>query len=159
MGKFLEGCAQSLTLYVRKWAWLNATPLTRETHSAEPTLTRLEKARRDRGDEFFQPLMPVVPAHDQLVTYLFEVGPTINGAPISHTDIAFWRRNTYTPLDAWEARTLRALSVEYAAESARATDPACPSPTEPVITRAMRDDVALKMRAMMRSLVSHKESP
>jgi hypothetical protein len=154
VGKFLEGCAQGLTLYVRKWAWLNAIPLSRETHSAEPTLNRLEKARRDRGDEFFLPLMPEVPAHDQLVTYLFEVGPTINGAPISHTDIYTWQRNTYTRLDAWEARTLRALSVEYAAETARATDPACPSPTEPVITRAMRDEVALRMRAMMRSLCS-----
>lgn len=103
------------------------------------------------------PEMPVVVAHDQLASFLWEVGPTSGPHPISHTDIFTWQANTFVSLNAWEARTLRHLSVEYVSECARATDPECPSPTEPVMTEAKRDEVARRVRAMLRSYMKPTE--
>ncbi len=60
-----------------------------------------------------------------LLGYLFEVGPAMHtgmgDAPLSHSEIAAWQANTGIRLTAWEARTLRRLSVDYVNETARAT--------------------------------------
>lgn len=96
--------------------------------------------------------MPVVVAHDQLASFLWEVGPTVGGHAIGHTDIYTWQRNTFRHLDAWEAKTLRLLSLEYVAESARATDINCPSPTQVVMTESRRAEIARQMQEMLRGL-------
>ncbi len=81
-----------------------------------------------------------------LVEYLWEIGPTVpagmGAAPIAHSEIAAWQANTGIPLDAWEARLLRDLSLAYLAESNRATDHGAPPPWQPVITEATPDDAA-----------------
>lgn len=144
-------------LYVRKWAWLNTAPILRDRQSTGPTLTRLEEARQSLGDDDFNPEMPVVVGHDQLASFLWEVGPTTGGHAITHVDIACWQHNTHIHLDAWEARTLRRLSLEYAGECARATDPNCPSPTQIVMTVQRREEVAKQMKAMLSALANQKE--
>lgn len=67
-----------------------------------------------------------------LVTYLFELGPTLsNGmgeAPISHTELRDWQYNTGIELDSWEVRTMHRLSLEYLSESQRATKSDAPAP-------------------------------
>ena len=69
-----------------------------------------------------------------MVGYLFEVGPTVaagmGAGPVSHLEIAAWKSNTGIDLDAWEARTLRSLSQDYASESHKATARDCPPPWE-----------------------------
>ena len=63
-----------------------------------------------------------------LAELLFEIGPTLGEASITHTELAAWQRNTGAVLTPWEARMLKWLSREYMDESAHATDAARPSP-------------------------------
>lgn len=67
-----------------------------------------------------------------MVEWLFELGPTVaagmGAGPITHGDIADFQSNTGIDLDAWQARTLRRLSLDYLAESHKATKPDCPPP-------------------------------
>lgn len=67
-----------------------------------------------------------------LAEYLFEIGPTVpagmGAGPITHTEIRAWSENTGIELDAWEARTLRRLSIDYANESHKARDRTRPAP-------------------------------
>jgi hypothetical protein len=67
-----------------------------------------------------------------LVNYLFETGPTVvNGmgeSPISQGDIASFQSNTGIELSAWEARTLRRLSLVYISASFKAKEPEAPAP-------------------------------
>lgn len=77
---------------------------------------------------------PEMPSCDALylVDYLFEVGPVASSGmgpvPLSHAEISAWQHNTGIALDAWEARTLRALSLIYLGESQRATALDHPAP-------------------------------
>lgn len=48
--------------------------------------------------------------------------------PIGYADIQAWQQVTGIPLTAWESGMLRALSREYCAEIAMATDPALAAP-------------------------------
>lgn len=79
-------------------------------------------------------LDPALPPCDApyLADYLFEIGPSASGGmgdgPIGHGDIAAWMANTGIRLTPWEARTLRRLSVDYVAESHKATKRNCPAP-------------------------------
>lgn len=72
--------------------------------------------------------MPPADCADYLVAILFEIGPTMAGgmgaAPITHGEIMAWKINTCTALSAWEARTLKRLSLEYlsASHAAEARD-------------------------------------
>ena len=67
-----------------------------------------------------------------LAGYLFEIGPTVaagmGDGPITHGDIAAWMRNTGIRLSPWQARTLRRLSLDYLAESNKATERGHPAP-------------------------------
>lgn len=59
-----------------------------------------------------------------LVGYLFEIGPTMGEAPLTHGEIESWMCNTGIRLSTWETRTLKRLSIEYLGESRLATDAA-----------------------------------
>ena len=67
-----------------------------------------------------------------MVAYLFEIGPTqptgAGPAPIDHIAISAWQQNTGIELSAWEARTLRRLSIDYINECHRAKENYCKPP-------------------------------
>lgn len=63
-----------------------------------------------------------------LADYLFEVGPGVSGAAVTHGELDSWQRNTGITLNTWEARTIRRLSIDYLNEAHRATKPDCPAP-------------------------------
>lgn len=159
MVKFLEGLGDELSLYVRHCAWLNAVP--EESGSDQPTkkkpVTRREALRKElKMAETEELEMPPCDAQF-LVGYLFEIGPTQGGgmgdAPLSHTEIEAFQRNTGIELDAWGARTLRRMSADYLAESQRAVAEDCPAPwQEAPYARPSRALVADRMRAATRAL-------
>lgn len=68
----------------------------------------------------------------RLLGYLFEVGPTIPAGmgegPVTHSEIDAWQNNTGIQLNAWESRTLRRLSQDYAGQSHKSTARDCPAP-------------------------------
>jgi len=84
-----------------------------------------EVSRREAMTE--APDMPPCEAM-YLAGYLFEIGPRVGEGAVTHGEIESWQRNTGIPLDAWEARMLRALSVEYLNEAHKATARDCPAP-------------------------------
>ena len=103
-----------------------------------------------------EPAMPPCDA-EFMVAYLFEVGPTVaagmGAGPITHGDIADWQSNTGIELDAWQARTLRRLSLDYLAESHKASKPDCPPPwVHPDEVKAAPSRAAEDLRASIRAL-------
>lgn len=60
-----------------------------------------------------------------VAAYLFEIGPVLHGGmgdyPLTHSELRAWMDNTGVELTAWEARTIRRLSMEYLSEQQRAT--------------------------------------
>ena len=92
-----------------------------------------------------------------IVSYLYEIGPTLpNGmgeAPLSHTEIGAWQRNTGIFLDAWEARLIHRASLEYLSESQRATSPDAEAPwADAPYVKPAPNNVALRMQAAMQEL-------
>lgn len=63
-----------------------------------------------------------------LVGYLFEIGPRVGEGAVTHGEIEAWQRNTGIMLNSWEARMLRALSVEYLNQARLSTARDCPPP-------------------------------
>ncbi len=147
MGKFFEGLYQALTLHVRHAAWLHAVPEPKggkRIQGAPPPLSRLNQIYADRKaskDDNRAIDMPPCDGVQYLVTYLWDVGPTINTpmgeAPVSHTEIAHWQDNTGVELDSWEATFLRKLSREYLAQAQLSVKPDCPPPWGIIERRAM----------------------
>jgi hypothetical protein len=135
VGKFLDGLADELTLYVKHSAWLNTSPETLEAErkagvTSHPT--RLETLKKiwvrggkGRKEEDYEPDMPEVTGGEYIVGFLYEVGPAASGGmgmiPVDHREIESFQNNTGVELDAWQARMLRQLSREYVAEAHRAT--------------------------------------
>jgi hypothetical protein len=154
VGKFLEGCYEELSLYVRQSAWLNATPERPKNYKSEaPMLSRLEGMRKDRRDDEYDPPMPEVNA-GYLLDHLFEIGPTMSAGgypgPITHEEIMAWMELTGVPLQPWESRFIRRLSCEYIAEQHRAAKPDCP---EPVLNSGNGvADLSVVARSMQESL-------
>lgn len=76
-------------------------------------------------------LLPDNPA-PYLTDWLFEIGPTsINGmgeGPIGWQDLTAWESLTGIELDAWEAKTLRRLSLAYLGQKIESREPDCPAP-------------------------------
>ncbi len=82
------------------------------------------KAQEEREGEAQVLLeMPPVDAASHLIDALFEVGPSIAGEVLTFTEIQAWQNATGTPLNSWEATTLRRLSGEYLAERQAAEAP------------------------------------
>jgi hypothetical protein len=118
--KFYEGLYDSLSLYVRHSAWLNAVP-------SKAKITRLEDQQK-QGIVVFMPDMAV----PHLVRYLYEIGPTLPGGmgavPLTHSEIMAWQSNTGVELQPWEARFLYRLSREFLSQSHKSEAPECPPP-------------------------------
>lgn len=92
-----------------------------------------------------------------LVGYLFEVGPTVaagmGDGPLSHVEIDAFQRNTGIELTAWEARTLRRLSQDYAAQSHKSLARDCPPPWEAApYSKPMSSLAAERTRNALRAL-------
>lgn len=114
---------------MRHAAWLNTTPDKAEgDKSSTPEVSRSEYYKRD-GDDALQ--MPPCDAY-YLIPYLFEIGPTVaagmSEGAIGHCEVQAWQANTGIELNAWEARSLRRLSLVYLGESFKAKKPDCPAP-------------------------------
>lgn len=132
MGKFFARTDKELTLYVQHAAWLNTAPDKADNDkSTEPEPPRRDKYKpaNDGDDEDIE--MPPCQAR-HLVYYLFEIGPTVATGmgedAIGHAELQAWQANTGIALNAWEARTLRRLSLAYVAQSYKAKKPDCPAP-------------------------------
>ena len=114
---------------MRHSAWLGAVPEAKDgTRADSAELSRRERTERD-GSEIE---MPPFDQGEYLIGYLYEVGPTVaagmGAGPVTFTEIAAWQSARGFELEPWEARLLRRLSVDYLAESHRATKRDCPPP-------------------------------
>jgi hypothetical protein len=118
-------------------------------------LSRVERERKAREDDTYQPDMPPLECGAYLIAYLFEVGPVMSGGmgpvPLTHGELRCWQDNIGLQLQPWEARFLRRLSREYAAEMHRAEKADAPAPWEPTDYTPDFSGVALDMRAQMRA--------
>lgn len=116
-------------------------------------MTRIARLRADLKDETHEPPMPPADAAGHVVAYLMEIGPVMPGpAAITHAEIAHWQRNTGIELEPWQARFIRALSLEYLAEAACAEDPKAPPPWLPDLSPTQRAVVAAGMKNAIRGL-------
>lgn len=83
-----------------------------------------------------------------MLEFLFEVGPTHEGAPITFVEIESWQRTTGVELSYWEARTLHRLSREYVVQLHKSTYGPCPAPYQMDI-EDQRKVVESKFRAFL----------
>lgn len=65
-----------------------------------------------------------------LLNYFLEIGPTIHGDPITHSEMRSWQKNTGIELAPWQSRIIRRLSLKYIEESREATARHRPSPLQ-----------------------------
>lgn len=91
-------------------------------------LSRRERIECDGGEIE----MPPFDEGEYLIGYLYELGPTVaagmGAGPVTFAEMAAWQATRGFELEPWEARLLRRLSVDYLAESHRATQRDCPPP-------------------------------
>ena len=88
-----------------------------------------------------------------LAGYLFEIGPVMGDIPLTHSEIESWMRNTGLRLNTWEIRTLKRLSIDYLAESRKATESGCPAPwVDAPYLKADPGRVSASLKASMREL-------
>ena len=111
-------------------AWLHAVPKD-DTKGALAnkieTVSRLEASRQD-GRNIPLPENPA----PYLTEWLFEIGPIVAGhmgaVRIDWRDIVAWAGLMGIDPTPWEARLLRKLSGDYAAQLALSAKPDCPAP-------------------------------
>lgn len=140
---------------MRQRAWLTTTPDRRE---GEPEggerLCRLDQLERDD-----MPVLVPPNAAPHLTEWLYDIGPTVDGAmgeaAFGWADMEAWQRLTGIALLPWEARILRRLSREFAAQRSRSRDPDCPPPydgksREEAVAR--RDRVTAQFARMMQTV-------
>lgn len=100
---------------------------------------------------------PPPPLCEYMVGYLFDAGPTQPGSggatPLCHSEIAAWQSNTGIELDAWQASTLRALSVAYVNQSRLSVATDCPPPWAPELKPVERVDVSKQVQNAMQTLM------
>jgi hypothetical protein len=156
LGKLQRRVESGLTLYVRHMAWLNAVPKPdprsrrgKAEENAPPRLSRLDELKRKK----ITPVMPPNPA-PALIARLIEIGLTEGGGmapvPLSWGAINEWAKAVEVDVEPWEKRLMRALSVEYIAESRRAERESCPAPWRaPVVTQAEREAEVDALRALL----------
>jgi hypothetical protein len=112
-------------------AWLHAAPeKPNKKGPGVPRLTTLT-TKAKLGGEAPGLEMPPVDAGNHLLKHLFDVGPSSGGEVLTYTEIANWIALTGNVLTAWEAETLRKLSVAYLNERDLAKDPERPAPYLP----------------------------
>jgi hypothetical protein len=117
--------------------------------------------RDDKGDQKFEPDMPVVFGAEHLLAYLWDVGPVmVSGGEtvaVLHSELQAWQSNTGIELRPWEINFLRRLSSEYLSESFNARKEDCPAPwNEDEMTQEQRNIVAKRVQSVMRSFVNVK---
>jgi hypothetical protein len=109
-----------------------------------------------------QPPLPEPGLARHLVDYLLQVGPTGYGAmgpvPLSHSEIAAWQANTGVDLTAWEATTLRTLSIDWITSSQAAQAEDCPAPWVDV-HQVERDRVADAVRNIFGGRARQQRQP
>lgn len=94
-----------------------------------------------------------------VVEKLMEVGPVVSAGmgpgPITWRDIAAWQEVTGFPLDPWEARLLRTLSIDYLTMMNEARKLDCPAPWVPLRQGSVdRDAVERKIRGALQGLAA-----
>lgn len=138
---------------MRHMGWLHAIPKPPDgTKRAEigkaPKTSRLDQMKADG----VVPAMPPNPM-PHIVARLIEIGMTSAGGmgpvPLSWTDIGTWQRLTGIELSAWEARTLRQMSVVYVGEKGLAEDENRPPPWHAGVTQQERDITEAKLRMVL----------
>jgi len=98
-----------------------------------------------------EPELPEVSAQ-HLIGYLLEIGPTMGDGPLTHGELLAWMQNTGIELQAWEARYLRRLSIDYMVQSQKSDRRDCPAPYQPEdMTDENRAAVARQVRNSMRA--------
>lgn len=104
------------------------------------------------------PEMPELVGGEQVLLYLWEVGPALPGAsgpePLTHLEIRAWQDNTGNELTCWEALTLRRLSIEYIAEFEAAKTPNRLPPFSARVTEIGRAALAKKIENQFNALMS-----
>lgn len=137
---------------MRHLGWLHAAPEPPKEQRGEPD--RRSRIQRLRDSDRVVELAPVDEDVAYLLEHLMQVGPSMPGAngpvPISELELRAWQENSGIELDAWEARTLRRLSREYASEYHAASDPKRPCPYLPEKVDTAR--VAKDLRAAIASM-------
>jgi hypothetical protein len=101
--------------------------------------------------------MPPIDSASYLISYLFEIGPTVaagmGAGPITHEELRAWMDLIGIELQPWEVRFLRRLSRDYLSESHQAEKPDRPAPWQPEDrSQEEREAVARKIRNTMKSL-------
>jgi hypothetical protein len=118
---------------VRQLAYLQTAPEPkRKPKNPAPSDQRPPSRMQRHQSQGTQPPLPEPGLARHLVDYLLQVGPTGYGAmgpvPLSHSEIAAWQANTGAELTAWEATTLRTLSIDWITSSQAAQAEDCPAP-------------------------------
>ncbi|MEH3121978.1 MAG: hypothetical protein PGN16_08370 [Sphingomonas phyllosphaerae] len=125
---------------MRQLAWLNAVPQPppgsrrAEVERQPNKVSRLDKMKADGVPVQFPPN-----SAPHITHRLIEIGLMQSGAggavPLSWGEISAWQTNVHTRLEPWEARLIRALSIEYVAEGRRSESENAPSPWRAPITQ------------------------
>ncbi|MBB3925040.1 hypothetical protein GGR43_000741 [Sphingobium jiangsuense] len=96
--------------------------------------------------------MPPNPA-PHIINRLIEIGLTeaagMGAAPLSWKEIDAWCNRTGIDLPPWEARLIRALSVEYLAMGRKAEDENCPPPWKAPITEREKETELARLRMVL----------
>ena len=92
--------------------------------------------------------MPALEGAGYLIGYLYAVGPTMGGGPITHGELRAWMDLNGVELQPWEVRFLRRLSNEYLIESHRATKRDCAPPWPDVVIKPDVYDTRAAIRAL-----------
>lgn len=140
-----------MRLAVQQLAWLHAVP--RAPDPARKKLAREGSRLLQLKDKGREPRLPDC-SLQYLVDFLFEVGPTGAGgfgpAPLTYQEILAWCVCMRRMLQPWEIGMIRRLSIEWCAQSERATEADCPAPFDGGITDEELRAVAFRLRAAMR---------
>ena len=157
MGRFFALVGEQLDLWVRQLAWLNTAPdIEHRGPGPKPLPVSRIAAMRERGEPILWPLNPAPHVTD----WLLDIGPAAAGpmgdVPLPWTEITEWQRNVGIELDAWEARTIRALSRAFVSQRHAAERPNCPPPYSGIddAVHVVRDKVTDQFAAMLKAVES-----
>ena len=109
-----------------------------------------EEEGRDAKD--YQPEMPPVSGFVNLLDYLFQVGPVLQGgmgpARLTNEELLAWQTNNRRRLAPWECRFLIGLSGEYMREADKARRRDATPPWTPPDARPAPTAAQLALRAL-----------
>lgn len=135
-------------------AWLNATPKpdarTKRAQIGAPVsqISRADSMKKD-GIPIQMPPNPAPHITDRLVEIGLTEAAGMGAAPLSWASIHAWQVMTGAPLDPWEARLIRKLSIEYLAEGRRAENENCPPPWRAEVTQREKETELSQLRSVL----------